>query len=179
MRTIRTLAVVVCLASTIRSAPPALRPAGDFSIAETSGKTHSLANCRGKVVLIEFLYTTCSHCQATARMYNKLSTELGAQGFEVLGVAFNTEAQGNASVVDEFVKANQIRFPVGSAPFQSVLDYLGLSVMKRFVVPQIVIVDRNGMIRAQSDAAGTPELQDETYVRSLVEQLLKEPPAVR
>src|SRR5580658_1921996 len=98
MRTIRTLAAVVCLASTIWSAPPGLRPAGDFTVAETSGKTHSLANCRGKVVLIEFLYTTCSHCQATARMYNKLSADLGTQGFEVLGVAFNNEAQGNAAV---------------------------------------------------------------------------------
>ena len=179
MRTVRTLAVAVCLASTMWSAPPVIRPAGDFTIADSSGKSHSLANARGKVVLIQFLYTTCSHCQATARMYSKLATELAPRGFEVLGVAFNTEVQQNPALVDEFVKSNDIHFPVGPAGYQKVFDYLGLSVMKRFVVPQIVIVDRNGFVRAQSDASGTPELQDETYVRGLVEQLLKETPAGR
>ena len=179
MRTVRTLAAAVCLAATMWSAPPVIRPAGDFTIADSSGKSHSVADARGKVVLIQFLYTTCAHCQAAARMYSKLAAELGPRGFEVLGVAFNTEVQQNPALVDEFVKANDVRFPVGSSGFQRVLDYLGLSVMKRFVVPQIVIVDRNGFMRAQSDAAGTPELQDETYVRGLVDQLLKEAPAGR
>ena len=110
-------------------------------------------------------------------MYSKLAAEMAPRGFEVLGVAFNTEVQQNPAIVDEFVKANDVRFPVGSSGYQRVLDYLGLSMMKRFVVPQIVIVDRNGFVRAQSDSGGTPELQDEAYVRGLVDQLLKEVPA--
>ena len=174
MRSLKTIVLAVCLGASVFPAPPVNRPAADFTVVDSSGKPHSVAGYRGKVVLIQFLYTTCSHCQATARMYEKLAAELSPRGFEVLGVAFNPEAQGNPAVIDEFTKANGIRFPVGPATYQTVLDYLGLSVMKRFVVPQILIVDRKGFIRAQSESSGTPALQDEAYVRSVVEGLLNE-----
>jgi hypothetical protein len=38
----------------------------------------------------------------------------------------------------------------------------------------VVLIDRKGMIRAQSDAKGTPELQDATQLRPQIEALLKE-----
>jgi hypothetical protein len=44
--------------------------------------------------------------------------------------------------------------------------------MERFVVPQIMIIDRRGMIRVQSDALGTNELQDESYLRTFLGGLL-------
>jgi hypothetical protein len=47
--------------------------------------------------------------------------------------------------------------------------------MERFVVPQIVILDRNGVIRAQSEFMGSAELQDETYLRHFLGELLDEP----
>ena len=56
MRTVRTVAVAVCLAATMWSAPPAIRPAGDFTVTDSSGKSHSVASASGKVVLIQFLY---------------------------------------------------------------------------------------------------------------------------
>ena len=39
---------------------------------------------------------------------------------------------------------------------------------------QVVLIDRKGMIRAQSDIKGTAELQDMTGLRPQVEKLLKE-----
>jgi hypothetical protein len=42
-------------------------------------------------------------------------------------------------------------------------------------IPQIVVIDRAGMIRAMSGAAGgDPRLEDESSLRSLIEGLLKE-----
>jgi peroxiredoxin len=123
-------------------------------------------------VLMQFLYTTCSHCQATARMLSKLQRELGSQGLQVLGVAFNPEAQQGRSALDEFSKINNVEFPVGAAAPEAVLGYLGISVMERFVVPQIVIVDRRGIVRAQSDFLGSPELQDEASLRTFLRDLL-------
>ena len=54
------------------------------------------------------------------------------------------------------------------------MSYLGISVMSRFVVPQVMVVDRKGIVRAQSELMGTAELQDEAYMRSFLEGLLKE-----
>jgi cytochrome oxidase Cu insertion factor (SCO1/SenC/PrrC family) len=83
MRSLKAIAVAVCLASTVFPAPPIPRLAPDFTVVDSSGKPHSLASCRGKVVLVQFLYTTCSHCQATARMYSRLAAELAPRGLAI------------------------------------------------------------------------------------------------
>jgi peroxiredoxin len=174
MKWITSIALVVSLMSVTFGGPAIPRPANEFRIVDPSGKTVKLSDCHGKVVVMQFLYTTCSHCQATARMLSKLQEELGPRGFQVLGVAFNPEAQERPGIVDEFLRSNNLDFPVGSASPDAVLAYLGASVMERFVVPQIVIVDRRGVIRAQSELLGSAELQDESYLRSFVGGLLKE-----
>jgi hypothetical protein len=48
---------------------------------------------------------------------------------------------------------------VAIAPRDTVLSFLGLSVMERFGVPQMVIIDKKGVIRRQSEPQGTAELQ--------------------
>ena len=50
----------------------------------------------------------------------------------------------------------------------------GLSVLDRWVVPQVAIIDRKGNIVAQSAATGTPELQDEAFLRNFLDKLVKE-----
>jgi hypothetical protein len=72
----------------------------------------------------------------------------------------------------QFVKEFNIGFPVGFATRDSVVSYLGLSVMDRWVVPQVAIIDRKGNIVAQSLATGSPELQDEAYLRTFLEKLV-------
>ncbi len=90
----------------------------------------------------------------------------------MLGVAFND----NASVlVPGFVQQYNVGFPVGAAERQTVLNYLGISEMVRWVVPQVVVIDRKGNIRAQSPPQGDPNLQTESYMRDLLDTLLKEP----
>lgn len=42
------------------------------------------------------------------------------------------------------------------------------------MVPQIAIIDRKGVIRAQSLASGSSELQTEAYLRKYLGELLKE-----
>jgi peroxiredoxin len=164
----------VCLGSTAFAGSPVPRPAKELTVIQPAGKPILLSGYRGKVVLVQFLYTTCSHCQDAARMYGKLQTELGSRGFEVVGVAFNPEAQERPELVNSFVISNSIGFPVGVSSRQTVLSYLGASATDRVVVPQIVIIDRKGTVRAQSEFAGSPELQDESYVRSFLKRLLQE-----
>ena len=106
-------------------------------------------------------------------MLSDLQRELRPRGFQAVGIAFNEEAQNNPETIRGFVAANQVNFPVGAASREAVLKYLGISLVERFVVPQIVIVDRIGVIRAQSDFMGTSELQDEAYLRRFISGLLE------
>ena len=174
MRKILSLGIALAIGSTMMAKPPVPRPAQELKVTELNGHDVSLSNYPGKVLLVQFLYTTCPHCMATAREFTKLQNELGPQGLQVVGVAFNEELDTDKSLVKGFVDANGIGFPVGIASREAVLSYLGISVMSRFTVPQILVIDRNGTVRAQSEVLGSEELQDPAKLRPMLEALLKE-----
>ena len=166
-----TCALLVGLALPALAIPPVPRPAKDFTVVEPSGKQTKISSLKGKVVMIEFLFTTCPHCQNTSRVFTKLQKELGSKGLAVLGVAFNdTNPQNTANFVQQF----EVGYPVGTATQDAVLGILGISVMERWAVPQVMIIDRKGMVRAQSEVGTSPQLSDETYLRKFLGDLLKE-----
>jgi len=80
----------------------------------------------------------------------------------------------NGQVTAGFVNQFEVGFPMGFAPRDSVLSYLGVSSIESWVVPQVAIIDRKGVIRAQSASRGTTELQTETYLRKYLGDLLSE-----
>lgn len=147
------------------------RQSPEFVLNYPGGKQDLLSKHRGKVVLVEFLFTTCPHCQHTAGIFSKLQNDYGSKGFQALGVAFNDMAQ---MLVPDFIRDYGAKFPVAAAGREQVMTYLSLSAMERFVVPQIVLIDKKGQIRVQSPPLGDPKLQDEAYLRTQIEALLKE-----
>jgi peroxiredoxin len=171
MRKAASAAAFFAFAFSAMATLPLPRKAPELTITEPSGKQMLLSSYKGKVVVVEFLFTTCSHCQAEAQMLTKLQKELGPKGLQVLGFGFNDNAK---VLVDGFVQENKVGYPVGAGSQDTVMSYLGYSVMDRYNVPQVVVIDRKGMIRAQSGVQGDPNLQDETYMRNLLQGLLKE-----
>jgi len=177
----RIAAVSALLVSTIalQAASPVPRPTKEFTITLPSGKQSLLSSYRGKVVMMAFMFTTCPHCQALSKIITKLQKDLGPKGFQAVGAVFNEEvntpnASANAQVTANFVNQFEVGFPVGYAPSASVLSYLGHSDIERWVVPQIAIIDRKGVVRAQSAAQGTADLQTESYLRKFLGDLLDE-----
>ncbi len=67
-----------------------------------------------------------------------------------------------------------VTYPVGYTSSEKVDSYLGRSGMERFRVPQMVVIDRAGVIRTQSPGRGDPNLENENYLRNLIDSLLKE-----
>jgi peroxiredoxin len=164
---------VLCTATAAAAEVP--RRAPEFAFELPGGKPVLLSQYRGKVVLVELLYTTCPHCQTSARTLSRLYTELGPRGFQPLGVAFNEMA---SLLVPDFIKQFQPNFPVGYAQRDPVLSFLQHPPILRYVVPQMVLVDRKGMIRGQTPADGAEEFYDEKSLRGKIEALLKEPTGV-
>ena len=68
------------------------RQAPEFVLNMQGGKQDLLSKHRGKVLLVEFLFTTCPHCQHTAAVLSKLQADYGSKGFEAIGIAFNDMA---------------------------------------------------------------------------------------
>jgi len=174
------VATVLTSGLALQAAAPVPRPTKEFTIVLPSGEQKLLSSYRaGKVVMLACMFTTCPHCQALSKIITKLQGELGPRGFQAVGAVFNDEvntsnAGMNAQVTANFVNQFASGFPVGYAAQASVTSYLGLSDIERWSVPQVVIIDRKGVIRARSAAQGTAELQTETYLRKYLGELLDE-----
>jgi peroxiredoxin len=169
----RVLAATSFVALTISAIamPPVPRKSPEFTVTDPAGKQILLSSYRGKIVVMPFMNTTCPHCQHEAQMLTKLQREFAGRGVVMLGTVFN---EPSAALTAQFIKDYNIGFPVGYATRDAVTSYLGLSVMDRWVVPQVAVIDRKGNVVAQSEATGTPDLQDENYMRNFIEKLLKE-----
>ncbi len=156
------------------AAPPVPRPASPLEIVDSSGK-HLLSSCKGKVVVVQFLLTTCSHCQAFSQMLNKFQLEYGPRGFQALGAAVN---EATPEMAREYATNYAPAFPVGPMIRESVLTFMGMSIMDRPGFPQIAVIDRKGRIREQtsSDMTQPQQLYNDAYIRPLIEKLLAEVP---
>jgi thiol-disulfide isomerase/thioredoxin len=153
--------------------PPVVRHSPEFVLKYNDGHQTLLSSYRGKVIALLFVHTTCPHCQHTSQIFTEYQKEYGPRGFQALDVAFNSMAN---LYVPDFVKTYGIGYPVSFAPPEQVMDYLKYSLMTRYVVPQIVWIDKRGDIRSQTSANGDDNTQySETYWRNMIETLLKEP----
>ncbi len=168
----RKLCALILFAAIALAIPPLPRKSPEFTISPPGGKDILLSSYRGKVVLVGFFSTGCIHCQNTAKVFNGLQGAFGSEGLQAIAIAFNPDA--DAGKVKEFQHVFAPSYPVGLSKADNVISYLGISVMERYVYPQVVLIDRKGMIRAQSDIKGSPELQDVVTLRPQIESLLKE-----
>src|SRR6202044_3175190 len=66
---------------------PIPRKAPEFTIVDLNGKQTLLSGLKGKVVVMEFLDTTCPHCQHASLMLTALHQQLGPRGFQPIGIA--------------------------------------------------------------------------------------------
>jgi len=148
------------------------RQSPEYAFTLAGGKQDLLSNYKGKVVILEFLFTTCPHCQKSAMILSKLQREYAMRGLQVLGVAINPDPD-----LAGFAKQYASAFPVGAGTRDSALNFLQQSVMAtNFYVPQMVFIDKKGVIRGQY--SGTDPFlgdQQENNMRGLINQLLAEP----
>ena len=87
--------------------------APEITLRDLDGKDLSLAQYKGKVVLVNFWATWCDPCRVEIPWLIEMEQKYSAKGFTVLGIAMDEEG---AKVVTPFV--NQERFDVNGAKSQ-------------------------------------------------------------
>ena len=130
-----------------------------------------LSQYRGKVVALEFIFTTCPHCQAWSRTMTKFQQELGPEGFQAIDVAINDNAD---LLVENFAKEFQTNFPVGWTLRDQMLAFMGFNT-PYYVVPQMALIDRKGFIHyqtPQTESDGWDKLMKEEVVHQHIKELL-------
>ncbi|MBZ5676577.1 MAG: TlpA family protein disulfide reductase [Acidobacteriia bacterium] len=159
------------------AAAPVPRPAKEFTVATPQGQQILISSLKGKVAVVQFLFTWCPHCQAFSKVLTQLNTEYGPRGFQALGVAFDdVDPKDPIPLKDKVVAYTKEHagFPVGVSNRSTVLSYLGISELERIGVPQIMVIDRKGVIREQSTSQGGGPLGDPAHLKPLIESLLAE-----
>lgn len=152
--------------------PDALRKAPPLLITEPSGTQTQLSNFQGKVVVVEFLFVRSPHCLQLAALLNRLNAELGPRGFQAVAVAFGPYA--DAPVLTRLVDSLKLAYPVGYTTSDQVDAYLGRTGHEILKIPQMVVLDRRGVVRARTGSHGDPRLESEVQLRAMVETLLAE-----
>lgn len=171
MRSLIIGSALVALGASAYAASPVPRPAQQLEIVDSSGK-HVLSSYKGKVVVVQFLLTTCPHCQAFSQILTKLQNEYGPKGFQALGAAVN---EATPEMAKEYHDKWAPNFPVGPLDHDLVYTFMSFSVMERPGFPQIAVIDRKGQIREQTSTEQIAQpLQNEAHLRALLEKLLAE-----
>lgn len=175
--------LVLALAAFALRAPsaPLPRKSPEFSIIEPSGKTTVLSSLKGKVVVMEFLFLRSEHCLRVAQMLNRLNTELGPRGFQAVGIVFDPpngrgfDPNNGSQFVTAMVNYFKLTYPVGYTSKDKVDAYLDRANNEVLNIPQVVVIDRGGVIRASSGGkGGDPRLENQDSLRALLDPLLKE-----
>ncbi len=126
-----------------------------------------LSQYRGKVVALEFILTTCPHCQAASKIMTGMQARYASSGFQAIDVAIDPNAD---LLVENFAKEHQVGFPVGWASLDQMMSYMGFT--ERPVVPQLILIDRGGNIRYQTPRLGDAESLKEEVIAKRIEELL-------
>jgi len=116
------------------------RQQANFTLSDLQGKTWTLQELKGKVVLVNFWATWCPPCRKEMPDLEKLYKEFAGQGFVVLSISDEDLAK-----VRPFIEKGRFSYPVLLDPGRKVND--------EFVVegiPKSFVYDRDGKLVAQS-----------------------------
>jgi len=147
------------------------RPAGEFAIQVPAGKPISLADYKGKPVLLGFILTTCPHCQHAVELLNKLQPEYAPRGLRILASAIDQDAP---AAVPLFIKNMHPLFPVGFDDPVATLNFAGYALTRLPHMPVLLFIDRQGTVREQHDGAEPVYFGDteEQHLRGSIDALL-------
>jgi thiol-disulfide isomerase/thioredoxin len=141
-RAARSRGALLAACATLVLALPALagdeRPAPDFTLPSRSGKTVSLDQFKGQVVMINFWASWCGPCRQEMPLLDGIYRKYGKMGFTLIGV--NVEPDRKSA--EAWLKQTPVSFPILFDADSKVSSLYNVSGM-----PTTVFIDRKGNVR--------------------------------
>ncbi len=143
------------------------KPAPGFALRDLAGHPVSLADYRGKAVLINFWATWCAPCQVEMPWFIALQQKYASQGFTVLGI--DKDYPEDLPKVSGFARKMNLNYPVlyGNAKTYAAYDCCDY-------LPTSYYVDRAGTVRIATVGLGERDTV-ETYIRRLLQSSPPQP----
>ena len=120
------------------AAEAARKPAPNFTLKDENGASVSLADYKGKVVLLNFWATWCGPCQIEIPWFMQFEQQYKSQGFAVLGVSMDDDGW---QAVKPFIASRKVNYRIllGNDSVGSL--YGGLDDL-----PTSFVIDREGRL---------------------------------
>lgn len=132
--------------------------APDFKVESLDGKALSLADSRGKVILLNFWATWCGPCREEIPDLIALQQKYRDQ----LQIIALTVDEDDAAMVKKVVARSGINYPVAMSPADVRMEYGGIGAL-----PTSFILDTQGRIVQKHEGLRDPVLY-ETEIRALL-----------
>jgi len=169
MRYFRVIAALSLSALCTVQAAEIPRSAPNLNINLAAGKQINLNEYRGKTVVLAFILTYCSHCQAVIRGLIKDQQDLGPKGLQVVAAAIEDMA---ATAVPGFIRQFAPTFPVGYTTSAESIKFLQHPPVLGFYMPALVFIDKEGVIRFQAEGRD-PLLNLATQEKSVRDKIIE------
>jgi len=123
-----------------RLAPGRMAPV--FSLAQRDGQVLSLADLRGKVVLVDFWASWCGPCRELFPWLKEFYKKYHDKGVEILGVSVDKDVKAWEKALDAeklpWLHVRDEKLPGGKHTASDLYDVTG--------IPHLVLIDREGKI---------------------------------
>jgi peroxiredoxin len=116
------------------------REQADFTLTELGGKTWTLKEQRGKVVVLNFWATWCPPCRKEMPDLETLYQQFKDQGLVILAIS-----DEDAGKVRPFIAQQKVTYPILLDPGRKVNELFQIEG-----IPKTFVYDRNGKLVAQS-----------------------------
>jgi thiol-disulfide isomerase/thioredoxin len=133
-------------------------PAPEFQLAGLDGKPISLADARGKIILLNFWASWCGPCRAEVPDLVDLQTRY-KDHLQVIGLIVDDD---DMDAIHQFVKDFGINYPVGVAPAELRVEYGGIPAL-----PTSFILDAQSRVVQKHVGLRDPALY-EIEIRALL-----------
>lgn len=130
------------------------KPAPNFTLKDENGTNVSLADYKGKVVLLNFWATWCGPCQIEIPWFMQFEQEYKSRGFAVLGVSMDDDGW---QAVKPFIASRKVNYRILLGNDSVSQLYGGLDAL-----PTSFLIDREGRLAyTHVGLAGKNEYLDE------------------
>lgn len=126
------------------------KPATEWTLKDLAGRSHALADYRGKVVLMDFWYRGCGYCVEAMPELAKVSDDFKNEPFVILGMN-SDEDEKDARFVADKMHLNYATTLHGP----KIPDKYGVHAF-----PTFILIDRAGIARDVTDGY-SPHLREE------------------
>lgn len=126
----------------------------NLDLTDADGRMQSLAQWRGKVLVVNFWATWCSPCMEEIPEFSRISKECAANGVQFVGIGIDT-----ADNVRKFGSQQRVAYPLLIGQNEAIKASVSLG-NKQMALPFTAVLSRSGaLVYAKLGKMATPELQ--------------------